>query len=277
MGRIITILSFCIGILLLGCYKVTIYNTPTPVSSDVSLRADWSQIPDDITIPSQYVVSVNGNDNMAYKINREEALRHIFDPGTYNFFIYSADDNVKLNSKEVFIESSNDTISGYSDNIFWTKYDTTFYKDRIYNIKVVMKSVAKPLYIDLAISEGNTDRIVSISGSISGVARGFNFETQSFEGNSSTAIFNCKVINGRIQERVALLGIIGQSQFLVLSIKYNDGSETNIKSDLTGLLEHFNEITNKPMSLKGSINMPIESEVDGTIINWDTENGNVDL
>ena len=85
----------CALLLAVSCdVKDPIYNTPHPDHGTVTLTADWSRRGTDIDIPASYTVqAADYSTTLDGTTNR---IDHLFEPGTYRFYIYNTPEQVSI-------------------------------------------------------------------------------------------------------------------------------------------------------------------------------------
>ena len=83
------------------------YNTAHPDHGTVTLTADWSRRGTGIDIPASY--TVQAGDYTATLGDATHRIDHLFEPGTYRFYIYSTPEQVSISGTTDRIE----TVEGY--------------------------------------------------------------------------------------------------------------------------------------------------------------------
>lgn len=125
-----------------------------------------------------------------------------------------------------------------------------------------------------------TDRIESITGTLSGVASSLNFADGTHAAPANVAMTFSKITSGtdagKWSATVRLLGTAGAEQRLAATITFTDGNPepVNFDSDLTSVLATFNADKRKPLTLGGSVvETPTGAGFGATIDDWTTVDG----
>ena len=124
------------------------------------------------------------------------------------------------------------------------------------------------------------DRIESIEGTLSGAAGTLDFTTGTHGTPSEVELRYTKITSGNDAGKwtatVRLLGIAGDAQRLTATLTYTDGNPqpTSLNSDLTAVLDGFNDGKTVPMTLGGTIaETPDEMGFTATITDWEEVDG----
>ena len=125
-----------------------------------------------------------------------------------------------------------------------------------------------------------TDKIESITGTLSGVASSLNFADGTHAAPANVAMTFSKITSGtdagKWSATVRLLGTAGAEQQLAATIAFTGGNPTPIQldSDLTTALATFNDDKRKPLTLGGSVvETPTGAGFGATIDDWTAVDG----
>lgn len=101
----------CALLLAVSCdVKDPIYNTPHPDHGTVTLTADWSRRGTDIDIPASYTVqAADYSTTLDGTTNR---IDHLFEPGTYRFYIYNTPEQVSISGTTATVAAASGNWDG---------------------------------------------------------------------------------------------------------------------------------------------------------------------
>lgn len=273
-------------LLLAGCdVKAPIYNTPHPEKGAVTLTTDWSNIGKGLTAPDSYNVAAAGyTGTLSGAVNR---LDYLFDPATLRINVYNTVEHVSINGTTATVATAPGNVDGVDQFIqntpgwlFASSGEIMVEKDKEHSHTAVMRQQVRQLTIIIEPTGETTDRIESITGTLSGVASSLDFADGTHAAPANVALTFTRIADGanagRWSATVRLLGTAGAEQRLAASIAFTGGNPAPIQldSDLTTALAAFNADKRTPLTLGGSVvETPTGVGFEATITDWTPGNG----
>ncbi len=249
-------------IIFTSCVKDTIYNTPHPEHGRITLTTDWSARGEGIDIPGSHHVLTNGDDE-----GRQTFTAHtndhpeLFAPGTHRLHLWhdAAGITVSGNTASVASLSRAGGFVGNPDWFFSAAMDVEIEADKVHPVTATMQQQVRELTLVIAPTGGTTDKIESITGTLSGVAGTLDIDTGAHGTPSDVALTFTKITEGpdagKWSATVRLLGVAGSEQTLTGAITFTDGSPAavSLDSDLSATLSTFNADKKTPIALSGTV------------------------
>lgn len=292
---ILTLLS---GILLLASCDVKdpIYNTPHPDSGKITLTTDWSGIGEGLTAPANYTVVAG--DYTATLSGTTNVLDHLFAPGKYGIYVYNPAEHVSVSGTTATVaqqsmvtptdrsgsasraDGAGPFIHSAPGWLFTSVTEVQINKDTDHAFTAVMQQQVRGLTLIIEPTGGTTDKIESITGTLSGVASTLDFANDTHGAPANAALTFSKITSGADAGRwgatVRLLGVAGAQQKLNAQIHFTGGSPkaVDLKSDLTAVLASFNADKRTPLTLGGRVvETPTGAGFEATITDWESVEG----
>lgn len=269
-----------IATLLAACdVKDPIYNTPHPNTGTVTLTTDWSGIGEGLTAPAQYKV-VAGDFNATCN-GTTNTLNNQFTPGTHNLYAYNTPEHVSVSGSTATVAGASGNMDGAGAFIhdvpgwlFTSATEVRIEADTDHAFTTMMRQQVRQLTLIIEPTGGTTDKIESITGTLSGVASSLDFANDTHSAPANVALTFSKIPSGtdagKWSATVRLLGTAGAQQ-LNATIRFSNGSPTavNLVSNLTTELAEFNTDKRTPLTLGGRVvETPTEAGFGATITDW---------
>ena len=268
-------------LLLASCdVKDPIYNTPHPDHGAVTLTADWSQRSTGIDIPASYTVQAGDySTTLGDATNR---IDHLFEPGTYRFYIYNTPEQVSISGTTATVTAASGNWDGVGAFVatspgwlFTCAMDAVIEKDTEYELTAAMQQQVRQLTLVVEPTGGTTDRIETVEGYLSGAAATLDMNNSTHGTPSNVALTFTKITSGadagKWSATVRLLGVAGAAQQLTAQIRFSGDSPqpVTLTSDLTTMLATFNADQTKPLALGGTVaETPTGAGFTATITDW---------
>lgn len=274
--------------------KDPIYNTPHPEHGKITLTTDWDGIGEGLTAPAAYTVatlpaaaSAATGGYTATLNGTTNTLDHLFDPGAYRILVYNTPEHITVSSTTASVEAATPSaglsgtfVHNAPDWLFASATDAVIEADKEHAVAAVMQQQVRELTLIIEPTGETTDRIESITGTLSGVASSLNFADGTHAAPANVAMTFSKITSGtdagKWSATVRLLGTAGAEQRLAATITFTDGNPepVNFDSDLTSVLATFNADKRKPLTLGGSVvETPTGAGFGATIDDWTTVDG----
>ncbi len=274
----ITLLSGCAIMLLAGCeIKDPIYNTTHPDKGAVILSADWSARSEEVGIPSEYTVELNGRSTLL--TTNPAALPGLFVPGTAKLCAWNlapgfivADGKATLAKVDATEEEVFTSQPGW---LFTGNADVNIVVDDTLRVTLPMRQRVRLLRFDLTVTEGEYDRITGIEATLSGIAPTIDLRAGGLTDATGTVAILLTRSGNKITGEARLPGISGTKQEFVVTLSFEDDEPQprTTSSDLTLQLTGFNDDLLSPLTLTGNLRSPIRTDVGSTVIDWVSGNG----
>lgn len=273
-------------LLLTGCdVKDPIYNTPHPEKGAVTLTTDWSNIGKGLIAPDSYNVAAAGyTGTLSGAVNR---LDYLFDPATLCINVYNTVEHVSINGTTATVATAPGNVDGVDQFIqntpgwlFASSGEIMVEKDKEHSHTAVMRQQVRQLTIIIEPTGETTNRIESITGTLSGVASSLDFAGGTHGAPANVALTFARIADGdnagRWSATVRLLGTAGEQQKLTANICFTNGNPAavDLDSDLTTVLATFNADKRTPLTLGGRVvETPTGAGFTATIDDWTPGNG----
>ena len=283
-----------IAALLAGCdVKDPIYDTPHPEHGTVALTTDWSGIGEGLTAPASYTVAVTPaaaaatGGYTATLTGTTTTLDHLFEPGKYSIYAYNTAEHIAVTGTVASVGAASapagqtGTFVGNAPGwLFASAMDATIEADTEHTYTAVMRQQVRQLTLIIEPTGGTTDRVESITGTLSDVAGTLDIDNGTHGSPSNVAMTFSKITEGtdagKYAATVRLLGTAGTQQQLTATIAFTDGSPAavTLTSDLTTALAAFNADKRTPLTLGGSVvETPTGAGFSATITGWTPVHG----
>ena len=132
----------------------------------------------------------------------------------------------------------------------------------------------RDLRLELTVTEGDPERIASITGILSGVAGAYDLRSETLYGEAVSTAPAFTRSGDKIEADLRLLGTRGEAQTLTLTLTFTDGLTQTVESDLTEVLANFNGDVEQTFTVTGSLRTPTEAGLGGcTITDWTNGGG----
>lgn len=267
--------------LLAGCVKDDLYDTPHPDKGAIVVQPDWSGISPD-AIPDNYVLNVDGKEQTAS--GTTAVAEQLVEPGEHTLLIYNRPEGItiegdvasvdevtatakaKARAAELFIQPLPGYLIALNETLHVLADDTL-------KIAVSPKQYVRQLELELTVTEGDVERVASVTGTLEGVERSVNLRTGERLGTAARVRTGFAHHPDKFTGRFRLVGIHPvEKQLLTVLITFTDGRTETVVSDLTEQMNGFSE-ANDPLQLTGNLRLPIKAGVSATITDWQSGNG----
>lgn len=287
--------AVAIATLLTACdVKDPIYNTSHPDSGTITLTTDWSGIGEGLTAPAAYTVATlpaaaaGATGGYTATLNgTTNTLDRFFAPGAYRILVYNTPEHITVSGTTASVEAatsptgqSGTFVHNAPEWLFTSATDAVIEADKDYAFTAVMRQQVRQLTIIIEPTGETTDRIESITGTLSGVASSLDFAGGTHGAPANVALTFARIADGdnagRWSATVRLLGTAGEQQKLTANICFTNGNPAavDLDSDLTTALATFNTDKRTPLTLGGSVvETPTGAGFGATIDDWTAGNG----
>lgn len=248
-----------------------IYNTAHPDKGTLTLTTDWSGIGQGLAVPESYTVRVG--DYTATLGGATNTLDRLFESGTCRMLVCNIPTNIRIEGNVAQAGHDGTYNPGW---LFSCAAEVTISPDTDHACTAVMRQQVRELTLAVAPTGDAVARIVSVGGTLRGVACKLDLENGTHSLPGAVACSFSKIAGGAEAGKWAatlrLLGVVpGEKIELDLAIRFRDDNPRlmNVTSDLTSALAGFNDDKRTPLTLDGRVvETPSEAGFAGTIDNW---------
>lgn len=264
----------CVPWMLASCVKDELYNTPHPDKGVVSVSVDYPQGTED-----DYTVEVDGK-----PLDEGDNASDPLTPGEHTVLVYNTPEGFTVTDGIAYVErvdgtrALTDLIAPLPETLYSGTKTVTVVADDTLHVDLDILQRTRDLRLELTVTEGDPERIVAITGTLSGVAGAYDLRSETLHGEAvSTA--PAFIRNGdKIEADLRLLGTMGEAQMLTLTLTFTDGQTQTTESDLTEALAGFGSDMTEPFTLTAGLRTPMEAGFSASITDWEVvDGGHVDI
>ena len=274
-----TILSLALLLTLGGCVKDELHDTPHPDTGKVTVTANWADRGEGVDIPASWHIAMG--DYNGTETGATHSPDYLFNPGNYTLAAYNTPDGITVSGTTATVATEDGSfITGIPGWLFTSVQEVAIEADTDYELTAAMRQQVRLLTLVIEPTGDAADRIETIEGTLSGAAGTLDFATGTHGTPSEVELRFTKITSGNDAGKwtatVRLLGTAGDTQRLTATLAYTDGNpaDTSLESDLTAVLNGFNEDKTTPLTLGGTVvETPDEAGFTGEITDWEEVDG----
>ena len=273
-----TMLTLALLLTLGGCVKDELHDTPHPDTGSIAVTTDWTQRGEGVDIPASWHIVMG--DYTGTETGATHSPDYLFNPGNYTLAAYNIPDGMTVSGTTATVAAAGGFIVNTPGWLFTSVQEVAIEADTDYELTAAMRQQVRELTLVIEPTGDAADRIESIEGTLSGAAGTLDFATGIHGTPSEVELRFTKIISGddagKWTATVRLLGIAGDAQRLTATLAYTDGNpaDTSLESDLTAVLNGFNEDKTTPLTLGGTVvETPGEAGFTGEITDWEEVDG----
>ena len=278
-GYTTTILTLALLLTTGSCVKDELHDTPHPDTGKITVTADWTQRGEGVDIPASWHIAMG--DYNGTETGATHAPDYLFNPGNYTLAAYNTPEGITVSGTTATLAAAD---GGFIVNapgwLFTSVQEVAIEADTDYSLTAVMQQQVRELTLMIEPAGDAAERIETIEGTLSGAAGTLDFATGTHGTPSEVELHFTKITDGddagKWMATVRLLGIAGDAQRLTATLAYTDGNpaDTSLESDLTAVLNGFNEDKTTPLTLGGTVvETPGEAGFTGEITDWEEVDG----
>lgn len=268
--------SFLLGTLLIlvsGCVKDDLYNTPHPDKGAVVIATDWSDALAEADVPSAYCLCMD-NGKTERTTEKSCCYPDLLLPGEHSLLLYNEPQGISISGTTATINLREDgTLEPMPEYLFSATQKLYVAPDDTLRVTVPMVRRLCPIVLKLSLTGENKEEIARIEATLSGMAGSVELQSGTLGSEKLTVGLDVKSIETRtpssgIEIRCRTLGVNSQErQLLTVTVTMRDGYQSRIISDLTEALKELNkEMT--PIVLDGTVPPPQDGHFEGSITDW---------
>lgn len=262
-----TALLFSLG----GCVKDELHDTPHPDKGIVAVSIDLPQG----ASGEDYTVEIDGT-----TADGKEGRYTVSDPlppGEYTVLAYNTpqgftvtDGIARVERTDGTVRALTDFINPLPDYLYSGTERITVMADDTLRMNLDVTQRVRDLHIELTVTEGDPERIVAITGTLSGVAEAYDLRNETLYGEAVSTRPTFTRDGDEVSADLRLLGVLGDTQTLTLVLTFTDGRTLTVESDLTEVLSGFGEgDMTQTFVIEGGLRTPLEAGFSATITDWE--------
>lgn len=254
-----------LALLLASCVKDELHDTPHPDQGVVSVSVDYPQGAED-----DYTVEVDGK-----PLDEGDNASNPLTPGEHTVLVYNTPEGFTVTDGIAYVErvdgtrALTDLIDPLPETLYSGTKTVTVVADDTLHLDLSVAQRTRDLRLELTVTEGDPERIASITGILSGVAGAYDLRSETLYGEAVSTAPAFTRNGDKIEADLRLLGTMGEAQVLTLTLTFTDGLTQTVESDLTEVLANFNGDMEQTFTVTGSLRTPTEAGLGGcTITDW---------
>ena len=261
----------CVPWMLASCVKDELHNTPHPDQGVVSVSVDYPQGAEE----GDYTVEVDGQ-----PLDEGDNASNPLTPGEHTVLVYNTPEGFTVTDGIAYVERQDgtraltDLIDPLPETLYSGTKTVTVVADDTLHLDLSVAQRTRDLRLELTVTEGDPERIASITGILSGVAGAYDLRSETLYGETVSTAPAFTRSGGKVAADLRLLGTMGDRQTLTLRLSFLNGNpqDITIESDLTEQLADFNLGTGT-ITLDGELHTPTEAGVEAAIMDWKVVDG----
>lgn len=264
----------CVPWLLASCVKDELHDTPHPDKGVVSVSVDYPQGTED-----DYTVEVDGQ-----PLDEGDNASNPLTPGEHTVLVYNTPEGFTVTDGIAYVErvdgtrALTDLIDPLPETLYSGTKTVTVVADDTLHVDLDILQRTRDLRLELTVTEGDPERIASITGTLSGVAGAYDLRSETLHGKAVSTAPAFTRSGDKIEADLRLLGTKGEAQTLTLTLTFTDGLTQTTESDLTEALAGFGSDMTEPFTLTAGLRTPMEAGFSASITDWEVvDGGHVDI
>ena len=261
----------CVPWMLASCVKDELHNTPHPDQGVVSVSVDYPQGAEE----DDYTVEVDGK-----PLDEGDNASGPLAPGEHTVLVYNTPEGFTVTDGIAYVEHMDgtraltDLIDPLPETLYSGTKTVTVVADDTLHLDLSVAHRTRDLRLELTVTEGDPERIATITGTLSGVAGAYDLRNETLYGEAVSTAPAFTRNSDKIEADLRLLGTMGEAQVLTLTLTFTDGLTQTVESDLTEVLANFNGDMEQTFTVTGSLRTPTEAGLGGcTITDWTNGGG----
>ena len=289
--------GMAVVLLLSGCVKDELYNTPHPDKGAVQITTDWTRRSSDAILPTDYILRIGSTEPGTRSAGSEEqtvsgetnVFKSLFLPGTQNLLVYHQTDGITISGTTATVNTQEDgTLNPMPGFLFSAAKELNVQKDDTLKIFVPMMQRIRTLKLTLKLHPGDDLRIAETTATLTGIAPAVDLTTGNVTATEGKTVVPAFVLgteddrtgamgNPVLTASLRLLGIMtGEKQELGIAVALTNGTMQTIVTDLSEALKNFGGGELEPLMLDATLTLPAEAGFSATISDWNVvENGDI--
>ena len=251
------------------------YNTPHPDKGVIAVNINQPQG----TEEDDYTVEVDGK-----PLDEGDNASNPLTPGEHTVLVYNTPEGFTVTDGIAYVErvdgtrALTDLIDPLPETLYSGTKTVTVVADDTLHLDLSVAQRTRDLRLELTVTEGDPERIASITGILSGVAGAYDLRSETLHGEAVSTRPAFTRSGDKVSADLRLLGIMGDRQTLTLVLTFTDGQTQTTESDLTEALAGFGSDMTGPFTLTAGLRTPMEAGFSASITDWEVvDGGHVDI
>lgn len=299
---------FTLAVLLMsGCVKDELYNTPHPDKGAVQITTDWTGRSSDAVLPESYILRIGGAEQTSRNTDstgpdtrsagseeqtvsgETNLFKSLLLPGTQSLLVYHHADGITINETTATVNTLEDgTLDPMPGFLFSAAKELNVLKDDTLKITVPMRQHIHSLTLTLKLNPGDDLRIAGTTAILTGITSAVDLITGNVTGTEGKTVVPAFVLgkegdetgvpgNPVLTASLRLPGVMTtERQELTLAVALTNGTVQTIVTDLSEALKDFSVGELEPLQLDATLTLPAEAGFSATLSDWHTvENGDI--
>lgn len=279
-------------LLLVGCVKDDLYNTPHPDKGAVKVTTDWNERSSDAILPDSYILRIGTQEQTVS--GETNAFNTLFAPGGQDLLVYHNAEGITISGTTATVNTRADgTLEPAPGYLFSAFATLEIVKDDTLQVVVPMLQHIRHLTLTLKLNPGDEQRIGSTAATLTGIASAVDLAAGTIAATDGKIVAPAFVLgtdatlapgtrsSGQpaLSANLRLMGAAtGEQQLLTLEITLTDGKVQTVTTDLTESLKNFSTGSMEPLALDATLQLPAEAEISATITPWkEVNNGDINV
>lgn len=266
---------------LTSCVKDELFDTPHPDKGAMILTADWTDRSQACAAPTEYTLYHICCEKTSCTMDGTASgcVPSLFAEGTHTLVAHNTADKITIDGLSATVatvkEGYIDPMPGY---LLATVQKADIVKDDTVRITLPMRQRVRDMRIELTVTEGDTELIESVTGTLTGVATSFDLAEQQLTGAEAAALLTFSRSGNKLTADARLLGFAGNTPSFTLEVLFTDGRTQTVSNDrFADAIKEFGNDMTKTFILTGNLNLPVETGIEATIEGWKQGNGGEDV
>lgn len=255
-----------------SCGKDELFNTPHPDKGAVVLTADWSERSSACAAPTEYTLHHICCETASYTMDGTApgCVPLLFAEGTHTLVAHNSADKITIDGLTATVatvkEGHIDPMPGY---LLAAVQEITAVKDDTVRVTLLMRQRVYDMRIELTVTEGDTEQIASVTGTLTGVATAFDLVKQKLTGAEASALLPFSRSGNKLTADARLLGFAGNTPSFTLEVRFTDGRTQTVRNDrFADAVKEFGSDMTETFVLTNNLNLPVEAGMEATIEEW---------
>ncbi|MFI3331265.1 MAG: hypothetical protein R3Y38_05625 [Rikenellaceae bacterium] len=270
---------FTVALVLSSCYKSELTNTTHPLTGQILVDA----ILFDSALPTNdFTVELDGN-IYSSSSNGIATLPDTLSPGTHTIHVYSNGEGTSVKAGIATVDMADNTFLRHDpEHLYFCSQEITVTADAVLKFTASLNQVTGTLHLNLAITEGDPNHIISSYATISGISNTWDCIADSDISSSSSVIaptitqgasLTKSSDNNYLTATIQTLGASGLEQILTIEMLLIDGRVQSSICDITSYLSTLVADKPTPVIFGGDVSIPTTIEGNMTITPWEEGDG----
>lgn len=268
-------LAGTILVLVTGCVKNDLYNTPHPEKGAVVITTDWMDALSETDIPTTY--NLRMDETIKQAEGKVYSYSDLLTPGRHSLLVYNEPQGMTINGTTATVDLREDgTLKPLPEYLFSAKKELDVVQDDTLHVTVSMIRRLCPIVLNLSLTGENAKEIARIDATLSGIISSIDLQNNVTGNENLTVTLDLQQVadkaygyaTGKLKMGCRVVGVnSNEHQLLTVTVTMKDSYKSTIVSDLTDYLKNLNADM-KPIELTQTVEALQDGHFNGTITDW---------